>query len=253
MPAISPQDRCVHCLRRRDDITRDHVFPRSWYAENTHSTVQRWTVPCCRPCNKYLGAMESNLLIRMALCLDPKSEAAKGVREKALRSLGINAAQLGASEQEHRENLRLKLKAELIRVPAGQQMQGAIPGLAQNPGLAGYAVPIPYAGLAIVAEKIVRGCEYKINSMKLVEPPYSVRVRASDPHIIEAQFLSHRRVIDFGPGCQVLRIFAAEDENVVQYRVLIWGALCLYVHFNHEDYFRSESDPKGKSAEGIYP
>ena len=35
--------------------------------------------------------MESDLLVRMALCLNPDLEAAKGVSEKALRSLGIDA------------------------------------------------------------------------------------------------------------------------------------------------------------------
>lgn len=247
----SSKGRCVHCLRFTDDITDDHVFPDSWYPENTPTTVQRWTVPCCRPCNKNLGMLESDLLVRLALCLDPKSEATKGISEKALRSLGIDAGELAPKEREHRENRRLKLKAELIPSAPGERTPATIPGLVQKPGMAAeYVVPIPWAGLSIIAEKIARGCEYKLRSKKFIEPPYAVRTRVSGLDI-DSQFLSHRTVIDFGPGCQVIRIFAADDENVVKYRILIWGTLCLHVFLDHEDYFRSGYDPKMEPIEGL--
>lgn len=249
----SPKGRCVHCLRFTDDITDDHVFPDSWYPESTPATVQRWTVPCCRPCNKYLGAMETDLLVRLGLCLDPESEAAKGIPEKALRSLGIDAGELTPEEREHREKRRLKLKAEFILVTAGEQLPGAIPGLAQEPSTAESVVPIPWAALSIIAEKIARGCEYKVKGKKFVEPPYAVRTRVSEPEIIEPQFLSGGKVIDFGPGCRIIRIFATEDENVVQYRILVWGELCFYVYLDREDCFRSEFDPKIKPVEGMSP
>jgi hypothetical protein len=197
--------------------------------------------------------MESDLLVRLALCLDPRSTPAKGIPEKALRSLGIDAGELSPKEREHREKRRLKLKAELIPRIAGEQIPGAIPGLARVPATAEYAVPIPWAGLSIIAEKIARGCEYKLNGKKFVEPPYAVRTCITEPDIVSPQFLSHRRIIDFGPGCRVIRIFATEDENVVRYRILIWGTLCFHVLFDHEDYFRTEFDPRMKSTEGISP
>ena len=201
--------------------------------------------------------MESDLLVRLGLCLDPKPDAAKGVPEKALRSLGIDAGELTPKEREHRENRRRKLKAEFIPVTAGEQLPGAIPGLAQRPGPAEYVVPIPWAGLSIIAEKIARGCEYKEMGKKFVEPPYAVRTCVSEPDIVSPQFLPHRMVhrtvIDFGPGCQVIRISPIEDENIVRYRILVWGALCFHVLLDHEDYFRSEFDPKMKPVEGISP
>jgi hypothetical protein len=251
MPARSHKGRCVHCLRFSEDITSDHVFPDSWYPESTPATVQRWTVPCCRLCNEQFGTLESDLLVRLALCLDPEAEAAKGISENALRSLGIDAGELALKEREHRENRRLKLKAEFIRVTGGDHLPGVIPGIAQEPAPGEYVVPIPWAGLAIIAEKIARGCEYKINRRKFVEPPYAVRTRVSKPDLVEPQFLLRRKVIDFGPGCQVIRIFANEDENIVQYRILIWQSLCFYVHLDHEDYFRSEFDPQRKPLEGM--
>jgi hypothetical protein len=199
--------------------------------------------------------MESDLLVRLALCLDPKSEAAKGVSEKALRSLGIDAGDLTPQERKHRENRLLKLKAEFIPVIAGEHVPGAIPGLVQKPGPAEYMVPIAWAGLSIIAEKIARGCEYKFMGKKFVEPPYAARTGVSDPDILSPQFLPHRwvhrRVIDLGPGCQVIRISPTEDENVVRYRILVWGTLCLHVLLDNEDYFLSEFDPRMKPVEGI--
>jgi hypothetical protein len=185
------------------------------------------------------------------LCLDPATEAAKGLSNKALRSLGIDAGELPPEEREHRENRRLKLVAEFIPIRAGEHLPSAIPGIAKEPDLARSVVPIPWAALAIIGEKIARGCEYKKNRRRFVEPPYGIRVRVSQPDVVESQFLSHRKVIDFGPGCQVLRIFASEDVNVVQYRIQIWGELCLYVHLDYEDYLQSEFDSKKRPLVGL--
>lgn len=197
--------------------------------------------------------MESDLLLRLALCLDPETEAAKGLSEKAFRSLGINTGELAPEERQHRENRRLKLVAEFIPMRAGEHLPGAIPGIAEEPAAGRSVLPIPWAALAIIGEKIARGCEYKINGRRFVEPPYGTRVRVSRPDIVEWQFASHSTAIDFGPGCQILRIIDTEDKNIVQYRIQIWGELCLYVHLDHEDYLQSEFDRKKKPLEGLSP
>ena len=81
--------------------------------------------------------------------------------------------------------------------------------------------------------------------------PYGVRTCVANPDEISLLFQSHRREIDFGPGCRVTR--AVEDPNVVRYRILIWGTLCFHVLLDHEDYFRTEFEPKMKAAHGISP
>src|SRR5438876_6386703 len=85
------QRRCIHCLGRTEILEADHVFPDSWYPDSTPSTVQRWTAPSCQECNRKLGQLEKDLLIRMVLCVDPKSEAAAGLATKVFRSLGLDA------------------------------------------------------------------------------------------------------------------------------------------------------------------
>ena len=37
--------RCVYCLAYNQKKTKDHPFPKSWYTDNTSSTVQSLTVP----------------------------------------------------------------------------------------------------------------------------------------------------------------------------------------------------------------
>src|SRR5437879_759945 len=45
-------------------------------------------------------------------------------------------------------------------------IRGAIPGLTLG-GPTGYALPIPWAGLSIIAEKIARGCEYRLKDKEV--------------------------------------------------------------------------------------
>jgi len=247
-----PAIRCVHCLLETDATTKDHVFPSSWYPDSTPETVQRWTVPSCTDCNKFLGKLETDLLVRLALCLDPASAAAAGISSKALRSLGLDVDDLAPKEKEHRDKRRAKIKAELFPRAEGSETPGAIPGLSRPVGEGKqFALPIPWAALSIIAEKIARGCEFKVKD-RYIDSPYAIRTFIADPEEVSPQFLSHRRLIDFGPGCQVLRVFCAEDHNIVRYRILVWGTLCFHVLIDTEEYFL-ELDPQLKRAEGILP
>ena len=90
-------------------------------------------------------------------------------------------------------------------------IRGAVPGLTQG-GPTGYALPIPWTGLSIIAEKIARECEYRTKDKKFVSRPYVVRTCVAKPDEVSPLFQSHRREIDFGPGCRVTR--AVEDPNV---------------------------------------
>ncbi len=136
-------------------------------------------------------------------------------------------------------------------------MPGTILSLAQKPEQAEYEVPIRWDGLGIIARKISLGCEYKEMNKRFVESPYAVRICVAESDFVGTPFLSHRIInrkeINFGPGCQVSRTSPTEDENVVRYRILIWGKLCFHVLIDHEDFFLSEFDPKMKRVEGISP
>lgn len=126
--------RCIHCLRVTDSITADHVFPSSWYPDTTPTTVQRWTAPSCPECNSELGKLEKDLLVRLILCVNPKSEAASGLASKALRSLGLDADWLSDRERSYRDRLRAKIRSELMQQTEVAGKPGKIPGLGPPEG-----------------------------------------------------------------------------------------------------------------------
>jgi hypothetical protein len=180
--------------------------------------------------------------------------AAQGISKRVLHALGIGAEGLTPREQKYRESLRLKLKAELIPTKIGEQIPGGIPGCSEIHSMTDTVIPIPWAGLSILAEKIARSCEYKQMKKRFIEPPYVVRVSVPENAEIGPPFLPHsmiqRKVFDFGPGCEVIRVSSIENENIARYRILIWGKICLNVVIDHEDYISSELYPRVRLVEG---
>jgi len=221
--------KCVHCLKEDVPTTDDHVFPSSWYPDITPPTVQRWTVPSCMDCNQKLGQLEKDLLVRLPLCIDPSLEAVSGLASKALRSLGLDADGLREEEKAYRDKFRAKIRSELMPYADVAGQPGAIPGCTLwegNGETEPFAIPIPWAALIIIAEKIACGCEYKLKD-RYVELPYGIRTFITNPNVVNSLFASFGRLIDFGPGCQVMRIFVTEDPKRVRYRIAVWG-LCVF-------------------------
>lgn len=244
--------RCVHCLQVCDALTADHVIPNSWYPETTPATVQRWTVPSCPRCNRALGQLEQDLLIRLALCVNPKSEAAAGLAARAFRSLGFDTEELSNNEKARREKLRAKIRSEMMPQATVAGKPGKILGLGPPEDQpAEWAIPIPWAGLAIVAEKIARGCEYKIKG-RIVERPYGIRTFVSESGVIQEPYAAFVKCFDFGPGCSVRRVFAAEDHKVVIYWISIWGSLNLTVHIDLEQELQ-KLDQRSSRVTGLLP
>src|SRR5437016_2708845 len=87
--AATKVERCVHCLAMTDSPTADHVFPKHWYPDSTPQHIQRWTAQSCPKCNETHGQLEKDLFVRLIFCV-ADSEATSGLREKALRSLGLD-------------------------------------------------------------------------------------------------------------------------------------------------------------------
>ena len=239
----------MHCLRFSKSITSDHGFPDSWYPDTTPTRVQRWTAPSCPKCNGELGRLEKDLLIRVVLCIDPKKEAVSGLSSKVLRSLGFDADGLSEAEKSHRERLRVRLRSELIPYADVAGGPGAIPGLGPYEN-SPWAVPIPWASLSIVAEKIARVCEHKVEG-RFVESPYGVRTSVdSTGGVVPEPLLPFARVIDFGPGFRVTRLSPIEDPRIVRYWISIWDTLHLRAYIDLEDELR-RLDSERSRAEGL--
>ena len=128
--------RCVHCLRPITENSDDHVFPASWYPDDTPQQVQRWKAPSCSACNGTLGKIEKELLLRLGICIDPATAQAAGISAKVLRSLGVG----GAGKSEKERTLRAKTKARILRelIPYDDVKgnPGILPGFGPHAGFA---------------------------------------------------------------------------------------------------------------------
>ena len=150
--------RCVHCGKTHEKLTKDHVFPDSWYPESTPGTVQRWTAPACLLCNGELGPVEKEVFVRLGLCVNPEKVAATGISKRVLRSLGIGAE--GLDEDEKR--IRAALKNEVLRgaKPFVEEARPhVLPGIGPHPEASSaqqIQIDIPADKLYQVARKIVR-------------------------------------------------------------------------------------------------
>ncbi len=112
----------------------------------------------------------------MVLCTNPHAEEASGLATRVFRSLGLDVEGLHESERAIRGKLLAKIRSELIPYAEVANKPGKIPGLGADPEVAGWAIPIPWASLSMIAEKIARGCEYKYKKRKrLVKEPYGIR------------------------------------------------------------------------------
>ena len=224
--------RCVHCYRVLKKKTKDHVFPSSWYPENTPENVQRWTVPSCRECNEKFGEMEKEVFIRAALCVGPVKGEAEGLSRRALESLGVEASGISVEEQRHRQALKVKI---------AKQIKPHVPGTEHFPGLGPHEgfpedeqheIRIPAEQMKEVAGKIVRGCEYVLAKRRIIEDPYTLEIYFADGEkvgdVIELFEKFGPGPVHVGPGFQVRRAVAHDDPNAVLYKIDIWGTWAIY-------------------------
>jgi len=222
--------RCVHCRETLKKKTKDHVFPRSWYPENTPPNVQRWTVPSCGDCNEKYGEVEKEVFIRAAMCVGPEKGEAAGLSKRALESLGVKAAGISAKERIHRQALKEKIL---------KQIKPYVPGTAYFPGFgphAGfpedqqYEIRISAVQLEEVARKIVRGSEYVLGHRRIIEDPYTIEIYFADEEKIGNVIRQFDRLgpVHLGPGFQVRRAAAHDEPNTVLYKIDIWDTWSIY-------------------------
>jgi len=221
---------CIHCGRALTKKTKDHVFPKSWYPENTPDILQRWTAPSCAECNGRSGERERELFIRLALCVDPRKAEVEGLSKRAVRSFGIGAEGISEDERRAREALKKKILSETRPYSANTEI---FPGLGPHPGFERgqqNVIAIPETLMREVAKKIVRGCEYELGSNRIVGPPYELSVYFVPESKIGKvlRLFSAFGPVQQGPGFQVQRAGVQDDPLTVLYRIKIWGAWTIY-------------------------
>jgi len=242
-------NRCVHCLEELQEETRDHVFPNSWYPDDTPSEVQRWTVPSCARCNGKLAQAEKDLMVTLAMCAAGSGQAVLGTSEIALRSMGIGTSGLSEKERAHRELYRQKMMSRIVPYGAVKEV---IPRLrVASPNSETGDVPNDMDPVAIitvglvapVAEKIVRGLEFKLTD-RFIAPPLALKSFIVPPeklHVLDSVF-DESTEFTFGQGLKALRSVPNDNQIIAMYRIIIGDFLTVDVAVGQ---FPSATPPSG--------
>ncbi len=217
--------RCVHCLADTVARTWDHVLPVSWYPEGTSPDLEKWKVPSCLPCNNALGKIESDLFILIAACLDPFSEGAKGLWDRAKRAMTPELAR-DEVDRRCREATRVRFISR-VRPGASVPVDAIYPGMGPDHGK-GYegriAFSIPEHLFSRVAEKIVRGIWY-LETGGYIEPPhkaifYAVREEGAMQirEVLEESGVNRER----GPGLEINWVVDESDLTTALFQIRLW-------------------------------
>lgn len=222
--------RCVHCRKRLEKKTKDHVFPASWYPDSTPANVQRWTVPSCEACNNKFGAMEVKLLVRLAMCIDPRKQEASGVWQRARESLGIGVTGLDQKEARIRKALKDEIMRE-AKLYDGSLDAHVIPRLGPHAGFpkeSQIQIEISANAVQEVAKKILRGCEFWLGNGRIIEPPHELEVfiPTEAPEELEQHLTVGPNYL--GPGCRIRRAVPNDEPQSAIYEIVIWDTLKLF-------------------------
>lgn len=247
--------KCIHCLAETDR-TKDHIFPKQWYPDNTPGDVQRPTAPACAPCNNALGKLEVRLFRKLAMCIDHTKPEVSGIQKKLFADLGIGIDMRLLKPAKINEIRIRQANARKLLADSEPYREGmiAFPGLGPRPGfpMEGLrSIPVPEAELKPVCEKIMRGLEYAYKE-RYVEKPYRLEIQFvdEDADIANVEKMFATRLPDtIGPGFKVERLHADEDPNTVLYRVIVWGTLTIYGCILPDTIPRRERGSYGDSLE----
>lgn len=220
----------MHCLRNVEELTRDHVFPKAWYPDNTPQNLERWTIPACEKCNGEYGRLEDDLLFRLGMCLDPEEAKSSGITDKVLRSIDPECATT-LKEKQIRQKKREQIKNEIVEwenVPS----RGILPnfGLQSDVSYSIYAsIPILRDKLERLGHKIARGITY-ITDKSFIEDDCEITVVLAEDQNVEPLLKSMSRVLKVyqRPGIKVECAITDERSDCRFYLIEIWGRWKMY-------------------------
>lgn len=235
--------KCVHCLKTFEHLTWDHVFPKSWYPDTTKPNEFKWQVPSCQDCNTKYGALENDLLIRLAICLDPSDPACAGIFEKGMRAIDPKYA-TNEKDKKSRKAKREKILRELW-IGEAIPRDHLYPNFGLFSGLSiqdQSSVPITANSVERLAEKIVRGIFY-IEDHLFIEPPYSIEsfaIGEKDAQSIIEAVTKHGSVYAREPGIIVYRAMVSKDQVSSLFMIEIWDRFKVYSTVLEPDFSASK-------------
>ena len=226
-----PPGKCIHCCNHAEDRNWDHVFPESWYPIDTPTDLEKWKIPSCIECNREYGKLEQALLVRLALCLDPSSPKNRGIIDRAMRAI---EPERGRDEIDRRARAakRKKIAGDVL-IGAGIPNEGIYPGLGERwyrPVEHRAAITVEAHHIRRFCEKIVRGITY-LESGEYIELPHAIEFFALTEEGAQAfkePLDKFGKTLSRGPGIEVRRAIAPEDNISGIYEISIFGQFVMY-------------------------
>lgn len=178
------KQKCIHCLGVPEEITFDHVIPKSWYSKVTSRDARKPKAPACFECNQRLGKQEKLVSHLMWMCMPENHPLRDELTERVYRACGIGRDGRpipGLSDNEKEKRMEYGRRLLASAKPAGDLDEGNLfPGFGFH---AGYPKEIqrvtfiPENLVFEVASKVVKGIEYiQKGSRRYIENPYQLHV-----------------------------------------------------------------------------
>jgi hypothetical protein len=167
MRSMPPKGPCVYC-RVEIAVEREHVFPASWYPNNTPKTVQRLTVPSCRACNERWKGIEESVGHDLLMVFDPDHPDADGVLDSIMRGWdpGSTTDQREAERRSGRANAILKTTVWAKPHDRAPPLPVQLPD--GSVALSSPAREIDSRALNDLAEKFIRGVYFRESKGDLI-------------------------------------------------------------------------------------
>lgn len=221
---------CIYCLKQVDDLTWDHVFPKSWYPKATDRDLEKWTVPACVDCNSRYGKNEKELIEKIGLCISPKDPTYGGIGRKAQRAISPNH---GHNEKDARHRLlkRKKIKDEalfFLEVPS----YGILPGFGPQKNIDRplATVKISEKSIKLLGYKLIRGLTFVLDK-RVIKQDYKIEIFIPDERKIRDLIREMERLgtkYYRGPGFEFTRAVAADNEFAQLFMIKILGRLRIH-------------------------
>jgi hypothetical protein len=224
---LSGPGKCVYCLRFVENVTSDHVIPRSWFSKSTPANVELPQAPACEECNSYWGKVESALREQLGFAIEPYIPGGEGIGDKSLRAIDPSKGKNPKDVEKRRRNqdqLRRRLR-RVSKLPEGMPL---IPNIGQIPPSIDGEYVIDAVNPVIV-EKVIRkwvtGLTYHYVRKSYIDPQVYVvqaKVLGQEP-VFWLRTGGLRKKYKIGPGMIIERQYASDDPLVSFWIFSVWG------------------------------
>ena len=223
-----PPGKCVYCLEYFENLTSDHVFPKSWYPETTPNHLEKWQVPSFAACNNKYGKLENDLIQRFGLCVDPQEFASLGISDKVLRALNPRYGK-SPNDKAHREKRRDKIIKQLSAA-------SDFPKAAFLPGFDSdrysnvknlNALLISDDDIKLLSQKLIKGITY-IENKSYLDQRFIIEVfPASDQESNEISKIVDDSLIYYekGTGIKIGIARVGKHPNEGYFKIKIWNRI----------------------------